>query len=1101
MTAKSAHSLHRVLLNAPFRAALAVSAALPLFSACGSGEPPLRSAHTAPVEAPVPCASSCVDELLVAVRPEVDGPLESPVSLTTSDGAGLELTQYDASVVVEGPLAFTQLRLTFRNPERRVREGRFTVRLPAHAAISRFATHGPIGWQEAEVVERKRAQLIYEDYLHRRVDPALMENSAGNEFSARVFPIAAGEDKHIIVSFSSELEGDGYSLPLAGLPRVSRFAAEVRVTDPDKPTRRVELRETDYQPRADLAVPISPDAIAVHDGRLALLRVKPDLDVRAASMANLTVLVDTSASRMLNLQGDVRRLRALLSHLAAAGHDVPLTVLAFDQEVAPVFAGRVSQFDDASATKILQRKALGASDLARALAALKGEPRDRVLLVSDVIATAGEVDGLMARVKGLDSTIGRLDVLLSGGLRDEGVAQELARGVAKRRGIVSELAQPSKLLSSKLQRRTFDVDARVAGATWVYPATLEGVQPGDSRLLYVALGRVDPRNFDLQLSADGKSNTTHVGAIEVHSPLLSRAAASAQIRRLTAELSESPRDADTLRSQIVDLSRRYRVLSNQTALLVLESDADYARYGLRRDALADILTIGPSGIELMSRTSGDAAVAKDDTARPPRPKPEARSRGAMKLKKRVAMSREFDAEEDQKAMGSAEAPMVPEPAPEPTEAAPEPAQRVMGERKSASARTRVALDEAPPPARSPSVAPPPSPAAAPPHWEDSAERLSEEEAVDDSADRVAGSGRAPRASRSRPASRRQTRGSSQLGGRFELPYEQSGRTLGGFDVTGPAAHDGTYAEVQRLLANKQPKRALEVAWRWLADQPGDALALFALGEAYEALGELGLAARAYGSVIDLFPARTDLRRFAATRLDHLSDEGHWLAIDSFQKARAQRPDHLTGYRLESYALVKQGRYEEALDVLLGAFDSDSRIRRAAQGSSVLRHDVGLIAAAWLRAAPGSAAQIKRQVAGVAPVARKSSLSFVLSWETDANDVDLHVLDGRGGHAFYSERHLPSGGALLEDVTRGYGPELFAIEGVARGYPYELGVHYYSRGPMGYGMGRVEVIRHDGHGKLTFETRPFVIMSDHAKLSLGEVVESSGAKGTPLRAAR
>src|SRR5690606_4812910 len=101
----------------------------------------------------------------------------APVSLTASDGAGLQLTHYAAKVVVEGPLAFTELSLSFHNSEPRTREGRFHIRLPQGAAISRFAMHGPSGWQEAEVVERKQAQLIYEDFLHQRVDPALMEKS------------------------------------------------------------------------------------------------------------------------------------------------------------------------------------------------------------------------------------------------------------------------------------------------------------------------------------------------------------------------------------------------------------------------------------------------------------------------------------------------------------------------------------------------------------------------------------------------------------------------------------------------------------------------------------------------------------------------------------------------------------------------------------------------------------------------------------------------------------------------------------------------------------------------------------------------------------
>ena len=119
----------------------------------------------------------------------------APISLTASDGTGLELVSLTADAVVEDPLAFTELHLVFQNPEHRVREGRFRITLPPGATISRFAMRIGDRWQEGEVVEQQAARVAYEDFLHRRQDPALLEAEAGNEFSARVFPIPAGGDQ------------------------------------------------------------------------------------------------------------------------------------------------------------------------------------------------------------------------------------------------------------------------------------------------------------------------------------------------------------------------------------------------------------------------------------------------------------------------------------------------------------------------------------------------------------------------------------------------------------------------------------------------------------------------------------------------------------------------------------------------------------------------------------------------------------------------------------------------------------------------------------------------------------------------------------------
>ena len=127
------------------------------------------------------------------------------------------------------------------------------------------------------------------------------------------------------------------------------------------------------------------------------------------------------------------------------------------------------------------------------------------------------------------------------------------------------------------------------------------------------------------------------------------------------------------------------------------------------------------------------------------------------------------------------------------------------------------------------------------------------------------------------------------------------------------------------------------------------------------------------------------------------------------------------------------------------------------------------------------------------VASGPSLRFVLNWETDGNDVDFHIIDARGNHAYFSAKQLASGGELYADVTTGYGPECFTIPGNPAAFPYKLQAHYYSRGPMGYGMGKLEIIEHDGQGGFRFEERAFVIMVDGAFVDLGTVEKPLAAK--------
>ncbi len=71
----------------------------------------------------------------------------------------------------------------------------------------------------------------------------------------------------------------------------------------------------------------------------------------------------------------------------------------------------------------------------------------------------------------------------------------------------------------------------------------------------------------------------------------------------------------------------------------------------------------------------------------------------------------------------------------------------------------------------------------------------------------------------------------------------------------------------------------------------------------------------------------------------------------------------------------------------------------------------------------------------------ADLVVVVSWSTDATDVDLHVHEPDGGHCFYGNRRTKSGGSLTRDVTGGWGPEMYVLPRAPRG-EYTVSVHYF-----------------------------------------------------------
>ena len=958
---------------------------------------------------------------------------ELPLGLTASDGTGLTLTALDAHAVVRDPVAFTELHLTFSNPEARTIEGQFRITLPEGAKLSRFAMKVGDELQEGEVVEKQRARRAYEDFLHRRQDPALLEQAAGNEFSARVFPIPASGTKELVISYSQELPtiGEPYRLPLRGLPAIGKLDVDVH-SDFGQP---FELHRERFTPDADVLVPVGDGKLPGRkDGNLLVLRVplgSPELARDPANAPNepevdeiesLAILVDSSASRALGWAEQVRLVESLVDGLrAGSGKDAPLLIAAFDQRTTTLFEGNVSGFGDDAEKKLDAVKPLGASNLHAALTDLQQRTArySRVIVVSDGIATAGPDDG--AHLAGAAKELGakgvqRIDAIAVGGLRDEAALGSLVDSGLARPGMVIDGGEPVSRIADRLTRRTLgDVAVAIEGAEWSWPKTTRGHQLGDEMLVFARLGQADG---PIAVTLHGKSYPVPASSFgPAPHQLLERAVAGAEIQDLLGArervLPEQKDERAKLEDRIVTLSTRARVLSPLTALLVLESEADYQRFNLERHALADILRVDRGEIAVVSRSQPKAAT-KHDVRR---------------------------AEASEPTLGAA----APSPPP--------------------------AADQQP-------MAPSPAPGRL---ADRGAPREEKAKAVDgESADK-----RAPaEAFMSEPRPRSPARA---------MPPPVGPRSLSSVaevDEEGPRPHvnpyTGKFATVMLQLARKKIDEALDAAWSWRGESPADVLALVALGEALEKSGDVGNAARAYGSLIDLFPQRADLRRFAGERLERL-EGGLELAADTYAKAAEQRPDHPASHRLLAYAFLKQKKYDRAFTALETGSRQKYPEGRFAGVRQILAEDLGLVAAAWIAAEPAKKDEIDRRlVAAGGKREGGASTRFVLNWETDANDVDFHIHDARGGHAYYGSPHLPSGGDLYADVTTGYGPECFTIRGGASAGPYRLEAHYYSRGPMGYGMGKLEVIRHDGHGTLTFEERPFVIMQDDAFVELGAV---------------
>ena len=75
---------------------------------------------------------------------------------------------------------------------------------------------------------------------------------------------------------------------------------------------------------------------------------------------------------------------------------------------------------------------------------------------------------------------------------------------------------------------------------------------------------------------------------------------------------------------------------------------------------------------------------------------------------------------------------------------------------------------------------------------------------------------------------------------------------------------------------------------------------------------------------------------------------------------------------------------------------------------------------------GDYAQARLATLAAAEVRDTADLAALIFWNTDGTDVDLHVTEPGGEECYYAHRQTAGGGRISQDVTTGYGPEIYIL---------------------------------------------------------------------------
>jgi hypothetical protein len=255
-------------------------------------------------------------------------------------------------------------------------------------------------------------------------------------------------------------------------------------------------------------------------------------------------------------------------------------------------------------------------------------------------------------------------------------------------------------------------------------------------------------------------------------------------------------------------------------------------------------------------------------------------------------------------------------------------------------------------------------------------------------------------------------------------------------------------------------------------------------------GDADGAVRVLSSVVEEYPERGDALRLVGYRLLDLQQPAQ--ACRLFRQVQRDRPFEPHCHRDLARSLEDGGRYGLAAlqyeIVLAGTWHNrfHQSLKEVAREEyahmlreALARHKVdGTLAALF--------GQRLQELAGAAD---QSDLRVTISWNTDATDVDLWVIDPDGFKCYYAQPRSPSGGQLSQDQTQGYGPERYHI-GKARPGTYLIKVHYFSANPnllAGETHVNVVITRYAGTPQEVVE-RHTVILKRH-----GEEVEVARVK--------
>lgn len=507
--------------------------------------------------------------------------LKTPVE---KDGT-VSLQDLSVKVDVVGNVATTTFDMVFYNSSTRVMEGEFEFPLGDGQTVSRYALEINGHLREGVVVEKEKGRQTFEEIAREGVDPGLLEKTAGNSFRTRIYPFNAGKTRRVVIACEQELKTtDGkryFRLPLVGDKKLNTFKVDVELHGqaiPLVPKGSMEMlfkenngkftsafSKKNYKPNDNLVIELPckdiPTVYIENAGMDTHFYTFAKIDQKKRDKVlpkSLTVVYDASSSAEKSKNDKNHEL--IRWYAKKAGVEkirlVTFSVAIHSDEVCTV---------DEALRKLENLRYDGGTQLG--CVDLSKYDSDEILLFTDGIGNIG-VDVIKPANR-------PLMVVNSNNVAEHSVLRKLA---AENHGVYIDLSSTSlqeaqKLISESVYSylgAKYDKEA----ITDVYPSlpcpvgetfSLAGIMKTKSTkmVLYFGFGREVTDSLVCEISAiDGQK--------------------AGNVKRIWAQkkLAELDLNYAKNKKEITDMAKKYRIVTKNTSLIVLDDVWDYFRYGI-----------------------------------------------------------------------------------------------------------------------------------------------------------------------------------------------------------------------------------------------------------------------------------------------------------------------------------------------------------------------------------------------------------------------------------------------------------------------------------------------------------------------------------------